>query len=321
MTMKQLIWLIAIVSTTVGLAFWQAASLRRVQQEITQTSGRIRAAQQGIESERAILSSARGRLGRSRDERSRIRREAAEEAGMLSELTPEQEGWWPKDKSYFYLAKSRLSHVQFRKARLPIAEVNARLTQRAAARNPSIISVAVSADRDGMGTVEYRLFESNELNPDMAMLLGMDETEVQSAKAIYAKLRNEVKQIEAARIQRIDPPRPADTTVAGQVVIAQMPDLSEDVDPLVAAWTDELRQLLGDTRARILGTKADKYFSQFEDKLGRVPREFIRDGDMLIIQYRERWGKSQSPYTIGLPVLPGSDYSHLFGPGAPCELK
>jgi hypothetical protein len=320
--MNPLIHFAVVGSATAGLVFWQQASIDRIHKNIARLSDGLVATRKAIDVDRTSLSEARNRLDQLLGDLRKARHEQASAAADEAlALTPEREGWWPRDRPYFYLPKSYLPQVRFRKCRLPIAEVNARLTEQAAAMNPSVVSVSRTADKDGKGTLEYRLFEGGKLNRDMAVLLGMDTTETERADELYAGFIRAVHGIEAARIVRVDPPEPADTAVAGQTVVARLPDISDEVTPLLAALNEALNELLGGSRAAVLEQQAEDYFDRYDDKLGTVPRDFIKDGDMLIIQYRERWGKPESLQTIGLPVPRNGDYSHLFGPGAPCELK
>jgi hypothetical protein len=230
-------------------------------------------------------------------------------------LTPEREGWWPRDKSYFYLAKSHLPEARLRTCRLPVAQVNALLTKRAKALNPSVTSVTVAGE--GEFTYDYRLFEAGKLSRDMAALLGMTDTELERTEELYAGLRRAVRELETARLQCVNPPEPANTGHSGQFIVARMPALSEEVSPWLSALKIELEQTLGASRATILEQQAKSYFRQHADNLGAAPREFIRQNGSLII----RKGKLDGEGTAGIPRVAEEDFGHLFGPGAPCELK
>jgi hypothetical protein len=232
-------------------------------------------------------------------------------------LTPEREGWWPRDKSYFYLAKSHLPEVHLRTCRLPLAQLNALLTKRAKALNPSVASVIVPGDAEEEWTYDYRLFEAGKLSRDLAALLGMTDAELERTEELYAGLRRAVRELETSRLQCVNPPEPANTAYSDQFIVARLPALSEEVTPWLSALKSDLEQTLGPSRATILEQQAKTYFRQHADNLGAAPREFILQRDMLII----RKGKQYSEGTAGIPRVVEEDYGHLFGPGAPCELK
>jgi len=89
----------------------------------------------------------------------------------------------------------------------------------------------------------------------------------------------------------------------------------------IAASSQELKQLLGESRAALLAVQAKDYFDQYGDKLGVVQLEFVNDHGRLVVYSRNRWGEFQYYQTVTLPVASNQMYGHLFGPGAPCELK
>jgi hypothetical protein len=319
--MNPLLYLAVACSASMSLVVWQQRSIERVHRDIARLSGEIVTLRNTSDVGNASLDESRARLNRLRIELHGLHQDRAAlvDAGMAA-LTPQHEGWWPKERDYFYLKKSHLAQVRFRKVQGPIDEINALLTRRAAAADPSVISLKMQPDSDGQGSFDYRLFEGDNLNPDMASLLGMDGSTTERVERIYAGMNRALRELEGSRIQRVDPPQPAGTH-PGQVIVARIPDLSEEVNPLWASVNDEWQQILGERRAKILVEQAEEHLNQFRDKLGRVPREFIRDKNMLIIQYTEPWGKRQSSQTVGLPLTPGSEFNYLFGPGAPCELK
>jgi hypothetical protein len=315
--MHPLIYLAIVGSASAGIVFWQQASIERVQQENRSLSTKVAATRTAIELNRDSLAESHQQMNRIRGElRSARREQGIAEAEQLARHTPEREGWWPKDREYFYLAKSYLPQVRFRTCKLPVAEAHARLT------NGTISSLTVIPDRNpDEALVSYNLFYGGRFNRDMAALLGMTTAEADRTDEIYAGLIQSVGKIEAARIQRVDPPEPVAVSGTLQFTVARMPDLSEEVEPLIAAANGEITQLLGHDRAALLIEQAEDYFRNYRDQLGRQPREFRRCDTMVFINYTGKRGGYSSPQTINLPIARNSHYTHLFGPGAPCELK
>jgi hypothetical protein len=319
--MNPLLLLTVLGSAGVGLVCWQQASIDRVHQDIARLSADLVATRQTLEADRTALAQARTKL-RGLEDAARV--SAAPSAGAASdELSPQREGWWPQNRPYFYLPKKYLSQVYFRRSHLPVKEVNAWLTQRERAVNSNIVSVTVQPDVHGEGVIDRQLFEQGKLNRDMAALLGMSETELERTDEVYAGLTRAVHEIEAARLERVDPPQPADTSIPGQLLIARLPQLSDETQPLLTAANEELQRLLGEDRAAVLAGQAKTWFDEFGGMLGAFPREFIRNRDMnmIIVQYRGPGGKFQSFHDFPMPASREAEYGYLFGPGAPGQVR
>jgi hypothetical protein len=316
--MNPLLPLIALGSAGLGLVCWQQASINRVHQDVARLSADLVATRQTLDADSAALTQAHTKL---RGLEGPARADAASSAGAADDLSPQREGWWPQNQPYFYLPKKYLSQVYFRRSHLPVKEVNAWLTQRERAVNSNIVSVTVQPDVHGEGVIDRQLFEQGKLNRDMAALLGMTETELERTEEVYAGLTRAVREIEAARLERVDPPQPADTRIPGQLLIARLPQLSDETEPLLAAANDELQRLLGEDRTAALTGQAKTWFDEFGGRLGAFPREFILDRDMLIVEYSGPGGKFQSVHTLSLPASGEAEYGHLFGPGAPGQVR
>jgi hypothetical protein len=322
--MKPLLCLSAALVAGAGHAFWQQGALEGVRDDIRRLSEQLMQVRQSIDSDQVETARLHRQLNRLRTDLHDVQQEsAATLVAVAASRTPEKEGWWPEDRSYFYLPKESLRQVRFRRRRLPIEEANALLTERAKASDPSVLSVHVGIGDDASDVYpfEERFLDGGKINPDVAALLGMNEAEVEGVDRTYLGLLREVHRLEAERIELINPPVPAGTPNADQMLVARLSNLSPEVDPLLDRTKDSLEQMLGKTRAEILSQQSETYFDRFAYKLGLVPREFIRDKNMLIVQFSEKWGKHQAAETVGIPVPKSSGLFHLFGPGAPCELK
>ena len=113
--MNPLVLLLVVASASGGLTFWQQQSINRVLAATARLSGQILQTRAELEFEQASLASARARLKQiEADLRMAKKDRAALAATKGSPLpTPDQEGWWPEKRPYFYLAKTCLSKVRF----------------------------------------------------------------------------------------------------------------------------------------------------------------------------------------------------------------
>jgi hypothetical protein len=225
--------------------------------------------------------------------------------------TPEQEGWWPEKRPYFYLAKTCLSKVRFEGRPVSVEP------------GPGDGLKSLTEPRD-YGWMSYQPFSDGGLNPHMAILLGMSDEEVAAVNVSYSTFLRSVRDIEAAHVQRVEPPeRDSDD---GRAVVARLPALTSETKPLRERWEVGLDQSLGAGRAEVLREHAARYFDADLDQLGAEPREFLRNGSALWVRFTAQWGPHMGSTSFNLNwnnSTKGQDweYGHLFGPGAPCELK
>jgi hypothetical protein len=113
----------------------------------------------------------------------------------------------------------------------------------------------------------------------------------------------------------------------GRRIVARMPVLSVDVEPLVEATQARLEQTLGLTRAGILKEQASRFNNENLDGLGSVQREFlVSDDGNLYVRYVDPWGnryfrnRSYNIQERNSAFQHAWDYGHLFGPGGPLDL-
>lgn len=314
-TMNPLHFILLAGAASFSMVAWQQSAIERIRGQIDSLSNQLISVRRSMESEQLQLADARRQLDRVRTDNLLARQNQAVEAEkQLAALTPQSEGWWPASKPYFYLAKTHLPKVAFRQQRLPIAEVNALATQRAKTLNPNISLVTTSPDEHGEGTFCARLLEAGKLNRDFATLLGMSESEAQQVDSLYTEFRIAARNVEASRIERLDPPVPYKKGFTGQI-IARMPSLTEDMTPLLDELNRKLDQALGSPRSAILKAQANDYFKAYMDSLGALSREFVRmeGSNTLVVESMERWGVSQA--VSSMPLCENDDYGHLFPPG------
>ena len=312
--MNTLTYLASAALASAGIAFWQQGSLRQTQEETHRLTQECATWKTLLEVKETQLGEARSQMASMRADLSLAKADAGRSA-VAALPTPESEGWWPKDRPYFYLPKARLKLVSFGTSQLPTAEVNAILTRRAKARSPYINEVRITSPGsiDGTQSVEMGLFEGQRLSPDAAALLGMTEDEVGAVSGIYTKLFGDVRALEQSNVVRVND---------GGAVLARLPALSSESATLLDEVKASLTAAVGPARSELLERMFRDYANEHLDGMGSKPRDFIRKGDVIIVRTdgSERWqpldlkGAAAWEYNV-------TDYAHLFGPGGPCELK
>lgn len=311
--MNPLLLLFLAASASAGLAFWQQRSINSVQAATARLSGQMLQTRSALESEQTALASARNRLKQLEAEFESAKQErAALGATRASGLpTPRQEGWWPANRPYFYLAKKYLTQVRFEGRPLtPDAEPGG-----------DVKAPVVPHENIWMN---YQPFGERELNPHLAVLLGMSDEEVVRVNDSYADFVGGLRGVEAAHVQRVEPPQPAGD--GDHVVVARLPAIDDETQPLLERWGQALDQTLGAVRAEILRDHAERYFEEELDQLGSEQREFLREGDNLSVRFGDtsgNWHFKGTTFHLPTQSAKGQDweYGHIFGPGAPCELK
>jgi len=314
------------VGISAGFAAWQQQALARVQASIVALSSRLLQARSGLDAGRLLLEQDEGRLReleRAIDEAGSSRRAALADSSPLP--TPEQEGWWPTNRPYFYLRKDLLPMARLGDYALTpevlSSEMKALLL---ASGNTGIQSKLSMVSFDaGFNQGDGATLE---LHPQIALLLGMSPEEHGRVNELCSALKEEVRRIEATCVQPVEPPA-TNNAPYGAAVVARMPELTSEVAPLVERWGQALEGLLGQGRAELLRRYAEDYFNQYEDGLGALPREFIYKAPYnLWVRYTEKpeaGGFQHENGSFWASYAPGVEwqYSHLFGAGAPCEFK
>jgi hypothetical protein len=278
----------------------------------TRLSEQLLQTRTSLESEQAALASARAQLKKIE---AAIQAKQAERATLATASreqlpTPEQEGWWPEAKPYFYLAKTYLPNLRFGDRHILL--------------DPKTGQEATSTSPEGQGVwLSDQPFSAEGLNPHLAVLLGMSDEEITAVNDSYAGFVQGVREIEAATVQRVEPPTRDDDD--GCMVVARLPVLTDQIEPLAERWDLGVRQTVGAERAEILLGEATRYFDQEMGQLGAEPREFLVNGINLWVRFQGRFHVHFANPTFALDFFRSAgqewQYGHLFGPGAPCELR
>lgn len=305
--MNPLLVLFLAAGVSAGVAFRQQQSINSVRAATTRLSEQLLQTRTVFESEQAALASARAQLKRLEADLHATERERAAlaETKTVTLARPEEEGWWPENRPYFYLAKAYLPKI--------------RLGDRHILMDPKTGQEATSTSPQGQCVwLSDQPFSAEGLNPHLAVLLGMSDEEVAAVNDSYSGFVQDVREVEAAHVQRVEPPARDDED--GCMLVARLPLLTSEIQPLRERWEQSLAQTLGADRAEILRENAQRFFDQEMDQLGAEPRDFLRNRNNLWIRLGQLNIHFRSPTYILAPIQDWQ-YGHLFGPGAPCELK
>jgi hypothetical protein len=311
--MNPLLLLFLAAGVSAGVAFWQQQSIDRVRAATTRLSAQLLQTRATLESEQTALASLRAPLEKLQSDVQAIRQQRAALAATqaLPLPTPEQEGWWPKDRPYFYLAKACLPKVRFGERSIVFDVKTGEEAKGSLAQGQSV-------------WVSDRAFSADGLSPHLAMLLGMSDEEVAAVNGSYSDFVQGVREVQAAHVERVEPPKRDDDD--GCMVVARLPDLTSEIQPLTERWEQAIRQTLGPGRAEILLDQAGRCFRGEEmGHLAAGPREFLRNAGNLWVRFKGRFHVHFESPVFGLDFYQAAsqewEYGHLFGPGAPCELK
>src|ERR1041385_4107205 len=175
--MKPLIFFLFAGGLSASVAAWQQQSINRVAAAIAKLSQQIIQTRSIADAEQAAVATARAQLNQLQAEREAIKQERAAVASTeaLSLPTPAQEGWWPESRPYFYLAKQYLPNVRFR-SRPQRIEHEVDHASKAHGAQPKVADYWAPASDYVL--IDFPLFNGAELNPGMAVLLGMSDDEV-----------------------------------------------------------------------------------------------------------------------------------------------
>jgi hypothetical protein len=311
--MNPLLLLFLVAGVSAGVAFRQQQSIDRARAATTRLAGQLLQTRTALESEQAALASARAQLKKVEADLRATRRERAAQATAkaMALPTPEQEGWWPENRPYFYLAKTYLPKVRLGDRQVVF---DVRTGEEAKGPLPQGQSLWISNPP----------FSAEGLSPHAAVLLGMSDEEIAAVNDSYSDFVQGVREVEAARVQRVDPPKRDDDD--GCMVVARLPNLTAEIQPLTERWEMAIRQTVGAERAEILLDQAARCFrEQMGGQEGAVAREFLVNGSSLWLRFAGEPNLHFRGPVFGLVFYrsAGQDwqYGHLFGPGAPCELK
>jgi hypothetical protein len=316
-------YLTAVSAVSASLALWQQTAIDRVHENITRLGRDLLTLRESLEADQSNLRHARHQVDQFRQSLRDVLNEQSESSTQLdSEFTPAREGWWPENRPYFYLPKRCLAQVRFGEARLTSKEAEDLLARKIAASIPGVAVSGAGRDVKGDYSYTFRLFDEVGLNPDAAALLGMNDAEQHAVTQAYQGLFHDVQVLEAARAVPVIPPQPVSADAPDELIVARIPDLTEAVQAATDAMEQQLSQSLGTNRVGLLSAFVRDYADTHLDSMGRMPRKFVRIGTQLQVWVggSQQWAPlslqgRQSGY--GQPL----EYSHIFGPGAPCELK
>lgn len=117
------------------------------------------------------------------------------------------------------------------------------------------------------------LFEQDQLTAEAAIVFGMSEGERIAVNEAVERLWDRIAAVEAVKVQRFEPPRPVpgDTN---RVIIARLPEMHADIEPLASQFEESVRATLGAQRAELFLGHARAFFETELHGLGAVARNF-----------------------------------------------
>ena len=152
-----------------------------------------------------------------------------------AEPDPSRYGGWPQGSSFFYLPKEYLTNMS------------------------------------------YRLLDEGRLTDEAAVLLGMSGTEREAVNELFSNLLARFRQLEIERMKPIDPPaqwgvgqgqKKGWATQFDAALTYRIPGLAADTEAARQAFSQQLQQTLGSSRAQLIEPAASSYLRQNLDDLG-----------------------------------------------------
>ena len=297
--MRKLLIPILVIVCSVAAASWQQYSILAIRGDIERLTAELAKSRADLRHHKSDLADAERRLADAR--RHTLSKKEPRQSVLLS---PETEGLWPSNQVYFYLRKDLLPMVRLEDIDMSPAEVRAS---------------GVESRPDEYHSIENRFLQNDRLNEHVVKLLGMTDDERLVAEKILNDLQAQVRDIEVAKIQRHNPPK---LNKDSKPIIATIPSLAADIQSLIERASASAREVLGSERAGLLVQQAEIYFNRYGDGLGELERDFVYSDHNLWVTYRDRWGERCKSTTFYVPAQPPTwEYAHLFGPGAPAEIK
>jgi hypothetical protein len=151
------------------------------------------------------------------------------------EPDPLRQGGWPQKAAFFYLPKQYLTNVS------------------------------------------YRLLQGNRLTDEAAALFGISVAHRELTDKAFDDLVDQFHRAQIQRMEQVPPPSAwmigADSSAPhalnfDSALTYHIPDLTGDINPARSIFMDQLQQTLGPSRAQIIASAADSFFSQNMDDLG-----------------------------------------------------
>ncbi|MCI0538930.1 MAG: hypothetical protein L0Z50_27295 [Verrucomicrobiales bacterium] len=204
---------------------------------------------------------------------------------QLAEPDPSRQGGWPRDADFIYLSKQYLTNAS------------------------------------------YRLLDGDRLTDEAATLLGMSPAEREAVNDLFNTLLGQFRQIEVKHMELVDPPanlgvglgkRPNSANQFDAAIMYRIPGLAPKIAEARQAFSEQLQQNLGPSRAQLIEQAADSYFRKNMDDLGSGERTVAflwqRENDGTHSIWYGVAGDLHGPGTfnpVGLALKPNSPIAHL----------
>jgi hypothetical protein len=185
--MNRLLLISLAAGISAAAAFWQQQSIDSVRAATARLSEQLVQTRAALESEQEALASAHTRLQKLEADLKATKGQRADLAATrsLALPTPEEEGWWPQNRPYFYLAKTLLPKVRFGERRILM--------------DPNTGQEATSTSPQGRCIwLSDQPFSAQGVTPHLATLLGMSDEEIAAVNDSYSGFVQGVREVEAA---------------------------------------------------------------------------------------------------------------------------
>lgn len=213
-----------------------------------------------------------------RDSITRLRAQlaAAETPAVVNEaeLSPEKEGFWPAEKPYFYLSKTRLAGVGY----------------------------------SAFGEDDITLSRAARL------LFGLSSEEESAVDAAAKMMREQLRKLEIARATPTNTPARLATWPGVKATFTIEAVSRDDITPVTREFKNALQQSIGPERAALLGRRIDEGIEESYSLLNARTLTLVRDGEHIQIVELDRAGDMNASRTTtpdGKEEVPRA-FRHLF---------
>jgi hypothetical protein len=126
-----------------------------------------------------------------------------------------------------------------------------------------------------LANFQLELFEQEQLTAEAAVVFGLGDGERIAVNEAFGLLWARIAAVEAANVERLDPPRPVPVPGdTNRVIIARLPELRTELAPLATQFEETVRGILGAQRAELFLGHARAFFESELHGLGAVARSF-----------------------------------------------
>lgn len=179
-----------------------------------------------------------------------------------------------------------------------------------------------------LANFEVELFEQDQLTAEAAVVFGLSDGERIAVNEAFELLWDRIAAVEAAKVERFEPPRPVPVPGdTNRVIIARLPELRADLEPLASQFEEAVRIILGAQRAELFLGHARAFFETELHGLGSVARSYAVSrwpggSETLQVHYERGDSVWLAANNWSLPEAYGQrQFRHLFPERVPAEAE